>query len=803
MIFRHSYGYCDNLASLPPSHTPTSSINNQQPQKGILPKLAMRRAARGMNSLLAAVEVASNHSSPPNHTTATDRTTTVATASTTTATVQQHRRMNNNIVVTTPDEPRKGARVFTSDERAILEDEYKLNKFPTRIMMESFASRLRKPTEKVRTWFNNRRAFDRKQGVDVVRVPMNRTLSSNVGNNIIHNSATPSASTTTQTIAITAQQQQQRLENNVKREHVKSLFPQPPVLPAPPPTPPNIPPIANTNAIQTAPTSSSLETSIGIPAKSSTLAVSSGFNGSVVPSMGIASTPRNVKQKFTTTNPIPTLTLTPETPSRSPTSSRNLTPSSAIRRISNVTPAHSIGTPNRITPLRSSAGRPRLTPVRLRNARLRLGSSELKGEGHTDDVGLEVKFLFGKKRLVYEWYCGENYADAKVTGGPYAKMETNFDSLYSMKFVRTRDGSIIEMTLSDTPALYRQSDDNMHKFKVRSQQRQYQRASINAFNVDVSAKDHRIFLRSDEAARVRKTILDSVPELAALVQESTPLPGAQLCGTGAFDTPISYRHSERHTDTESVSAAAGRGDVPKHPGVNNAEISNHGMVTPRPSKAPSEPSSFKSDVRQGPQTSNPENVKDSKDNANVKSETRTPIASGAHVWETPTRSNIRIGRKRTADQALGPGASNPSCTAGPSNAAFLIPTPATPAPWHSPATPFNSEARTTSNAHLWLASGAAITPISEQPQSGESQPAVPLVRRALDFTPGKGTKRNLEVSDENDSSSGNKPAKKKVRGAPPPPPPPVPPALPPVPPELPGQSSADEISKTASEEQAA
>ncbi len=734
----------------------------------------MRRAGRGMNSLLAAVEVASNHS--PNHS---DRNTT---------------RMSN----ATPDEPRKGARVFTADERAILEKEYKLNKFPTRAMMETFAARLGKPTEKVRTWFNNRRALDRKMGVDVVRLPMNRsnarTSASNLVSAPVTSAGVASVSTTTQTPAIPAQQR-----NNVQREQTKMMLPpQPPALPAPP-TPPNIPPIVNSNTAPTVPTSASLETAATAAAASASAAAALNVSlGSVVLTPNRNAMEQDAKRNFTTMKPIPPITLTPETPRRSPPPSRTATPSSAVRRISNVTPAHSTGTPGRATPVRSSGGRPRLTPVRLRSARLRLGRSELKGEGHKDDVGLEVKFLFGKKRLVYEWYCGADYADAKVTGGPYAKMETNFDSLYSMKFVRTRDGSIIEMTLSDTPSLYRQSEDNMLKFKVRSQQRQYQRASTDAFTVDVSAKDHCIHLRSDEAARVRKTIMESVPELALLVQESTPLPGGQQ--HAVFDTPATY-HNERLTDTESISAAAGRnelGAIPKHhDGGNSMEGSAQMLVTPRPAKPPSEPSSFKSDVRPGgPQVSNSETGKESKDAA--RTETRTPIASAAHVWETPTRSNLRISRKRTADQALGPGASNAASTAGPSNAAFLIPTPATPAPWHSPATPFNSEIRTASNAHLWLATGG-ITPMSEQQPVGS--PLSAPVRRALDFTPGKGTKRSLEVSDENDSASGNKPVK-KVRG---PPPPPVPPALPPpVPPLLPGQGgSAEEASKTTLDEQGA
>lgn len=676
---------------------------------------------RGMVSLLAAVEVASNNSPPPSDQPAapnnspTPSTRNNARPPSRTAARTAAAAATSAMSASSPDEPRKGARVFSAEERVTLDAEYTRNKFPTRLMMANIAQRLSKPPEKVRTWFNNRRALDRKMGIDVVRQSVNSRLQH------------------TQKIAAPVQQ-------------------------------------TTSAAVATA-------------------AV-------------VASTPQRIekpKQRLTAVlAPVPPIVLTPDTPRWSSKSS----PVTATRRMSNVTPAQPDITPSRNQTPRGGSSR-RLTPVRLRSARLRLGQTELRGEGHKDEVGLEVKFLFGKRRLVYEWYCGSNFADAAVTGGPYAKLEINFDSLFSMRFVRTRDGSIIEMSLSDPPALYRQTEHNMLKFKVRSQQRQYQKASPDRFTEDVAAKDHCIHLRSDEAARVKKTILEAVPELALLVQESTPrqVPVIELA---------TYQN-DRLTDSESVSGGARTEPVTPAAHSNMKLISttrrSDGIeITPVPVGSPSEPSSYKSDVRPSPSpkqnattkhasAKNSEQAKDAITKPQADSSRQTPVPSSrGHVWETPTRSNLRSNSLRS-QLVLCSNGTNPRSASGPGNAAFLIPTPA---PWQSPATPFSSEVRGT-NVNYWLASGGqgvGMTPLAERP--GSTPLSGPLVRRALDFTPNRGgnangtpgpsRKRRLELNDENDASLSNKKSR-LANGTPSPvarssvmPPPPMPPPLPPPPP---------------------
>jgi len=108
-------------------------------------------------------------------------------------------------------EPRKGARVFNADEKKILEGEYKQNKFPTRSMITEFGIKLDKPIEKIRTWFNNRRALDRKQGIDVQRLPNTpRNTTSNTPNTNANISSSQPPHTATTPALLYAQQQHQQ-----------------------------------------------------------------------------------------------------------------------------------------------------------------------------------------------------------------------------------------------------------------------------------------------------------------------------------------------------------------------------------------------------------------------------------------------------------------------------------------------------------------------------------------------------------------------------------------------------------------
>lgn len=166
--------------------------------------------------------------------------------------------------------------------------------------------------------------------------------------------------------------------------------------------------------------------------------------------------------------------------------------------------------------LQAQPNRFRVTPLRIRNSRLVMGSNEICGEvgdNPAADRGLEVKFLFGKKRIVYEWYCGEDYSDAKKTGGPYAKMEMNFGSAVDMQLFKSGTTSVLELSFSAVPSTYLQTQESMDKFKLRAQQRQYRKVRTDEFPIPVRMEQHRISMRTDDAIRVARVLFEENPQL--------------------------------------------------------------------------------------------------------------------------------------------------------------------------------------------------------------------------------------------------------------------------------------------------
>lgn len=168
--------------------------------------------------------------------------------------------------------------------------------------------------------------------------------------------------------------------------------------------------------------------------------------------------------------------------------------------------------------LQPQPNRFRITPLRIRNSRVVMGSSEICGEigdNPSADRGLEVKFLFGKKRIVYEWYCGEDFVQAKKTGGPYAKMEMNFSSVANIQLFRGGAVSALQLSFSEVPTTYLQTQESMDKFKVRAQQRQYRKVTADEFPIRVCVEQHRISMRTDDAIRVARVLIEENPHLAA------------------------------------------------------------------------------------------------------------------------------------------------------------------------------------------------------------------------------------------------------------------------------------------------
>lgn len=373
------------------------------------------------------------------------------------------RRSRARLALTTPtvntDPPKKGARVFSASEKHLLESHYAQNKFPTRLDMNFIARSLGKSTDKVRTWYNNRRALDRK-----------------LGNNVIRNTpatpgpTTPSASTL----------------------HPSQSHPHQP-----------------TSARCLTPCGSSDDNHLTSRHDSSPVQLpvpqDHRNHRTSTPSMAFARTPQHL------THTMPVAPFVRDTTATS-TAWSALSPD---RHLVPIGPSLSPSTPLS-SPFISSASRFRIAPLRIRHVRITIGDTTLHGEIPHDppfDQGLEVKFLFGKKRIVYEWYCGQDYSLSQHTGGPYAKIEMMFATITKFRMVQGPATTTITMAFSHDPSLYLQTEESIDKFKQRAQQRQYQKAQKDQFPIQVNKDRHVIYMKTDEAVRVCNILLEDYPQL--------------------------------------------------------------------------------------------------------------------------------------------------------------------------------------------------------------------------------------------------------------------------------------------------
>lgn len=307
--------------------------------------------------------------------------------------------------------------------------------------MNTIAKGMHKSTDKVRTWYNNRRASDRKMGHDVRR----NTPATPGSDRIVD--ATPRASSV-----------RKELEEDDRVEAV--------VLP------PNL----------------------------------------VTASPSILKTPRPSERQLTHGHFVGTTTSWIQS-------------ASPVTAPSPMKYAASPGAPTPVTPaMHGSSSRFRIQPLRIRHVNLTIGSKTLHGEEPNNpplDQGLEVKFLFGKKRIVYEWYCGSDYSKSQDTGGPYAKIEMPFASITNLRAKYGPSTTSLCLSFDMDPVLYLQTEQSMDKFKQRAQQRQYRKVSATQFPIAVVKDEHMLHMKTDEAASVLNILLKDHPALLRVFKRET------------------------------------------------------------------------------------------------------------------------------------------------------------------------------------------------------------------------------------------------------------------------------------------
>lgn len=691
-------------------------------------------------------------------------------------------------------ERRKGARVFTSSEKHWLEDCYTRDKFPTREAMCMLAAAMGKGSGKVRTWFNNRRSLDRKLGGDVTR--NEGLIRPEVFVHGLHGTAPVHPYPGNVELR---QQHHNHPQNSRGPLDVSPSSLSPPSLSPQPQRP-------NQFLEATAPTPRPTGSRPGL------------F------SMPPTTPPLGTKPEQHSLWPLPPA-VSPVTGDRAPVDAVNATLSfggQAQRQASVPAPV-------------------RLTPLRLRNVRLTMGSTDLCGEGQhpRPDVGLEVKFLFGKKRLVYEWYCGSKFADASVTGGPYAKAEMSFASVSEMYVTDVESGSLLRLSLAKDPVLFLQTQESMAKYKSRLQQRQYSRVEQREFPVTVPTKDHCICLRPEDAARVTRIITDSVPELARLLARSatansparsSPLPHPRLRldhdvqqPDRSLDPAIGRNMDSAQKITASnalVTAVSSTANAPIAPSRKQSQQpkSSPGFQNAFP-KAGSVPMAVMlgKDRARGLDEELPDgDGHDQNDMPTACERYSTVTEPFSNPSVTPASGTTPVVSRRPAlPRADCFGSQQPivQATTAAAAATNLL---ATPAHWLSPATPFVSTLRPRADGEgvLWTEGPANIsaTPLVERLNAvgvvGLATPNDAKVRRELNFNSAfrrgldaqtpltSGHKRRAPESwnDENDSSAANRPRTAHVQPFFPMPALPHGVPAPPAPPPLPMSVRLDQAS---------
>lgn len=493
--------------------------------------------------------------------------------------------------------------------------------------MHTLARAMGKPTEKVRTWYNNRRAFDRKLGHNVQR-------------------------NTSHTVSLASS-------------------------PATPVTP---------NASAPASTNPPVEEPVILPSRVIASPVLPPAHG--IPSAKTCGTDNDDDAQFGDhIDEAGMINVTPSAIAWAP----SVSPVTVPRQDLAVS-----------TPPPSASSRFRLSPLRIRNGKLAMGATEICGQVPEDtdrDQGLEVKFLFGKKKVVYEWYCGDNFADERNTGGPYAKMEMNFTSVHAMQLVKEGPNSILRLTFSTPATLFLQTPESMDKYKVRAQQRQYRKVGIDEFPIRAISNQHRIWMRTEDAVRVSKILLEDVPVLQAMHQAWS---GDQNADMLAITTPQPTISTERRREGSAAIAAPVCFATPAGPGNSIPPLFGY-----RPHLIEGE-----NIARQiTPYVSAPLSRQ------HIRAAAETPGQSYRRQ-QSPlyTESEVPIVRHTTAAGA----------------AANLL---SSPVPWQSPTTPFLSLARPRpgESSARWLPSDPGVTPLGDRPNLHETPTNAAEVRRELNF----------------------------------------------------------------------
>ncbi|KAA8499812.1 hypothetical protein FVE85_7397 [Porphyridium purpureum] len=112
---------------------------------------------------------------------------------------------------------------------------------------------------------------------------------------------------------------------------------------------------------------------------------------------------------------------------------------------------------------------------------------------------LEIKFLFGRRKLRYELFLGDDLASAMQKGGPYGAIDIKFSSIDSFSFEEDALHYVyLNLVVNPRELEYLlQPQSNFEEYKNRTKQRLYEKENAGDFTRDQVAslsRNHRIWV---------------------------------------------------------------------------------------------------------------------------------------------------------------------------------------------------------------------------------------------------------------------------------------------------------------------
>jgi len=129
---------------------------------------------------------------------------------------------------------------------------------------------------------------------------------------------------------------------------------------------------------------------------------------------------------------------------------------------------------------------------------------------------LEVKFLYGRRKIRYEVFLGSSVIQAAAEGGPYGCIDVPFGAIKSLTFEGKTDQYLRVQVNPEQIEFYLQPVSNFMEYKKRTKQRMYVSSPVGDFSerkVASESSEHVILVPSAQVASLRTKLIESFPHL--------------------------------------------------------------------------------------------------------------------------------------------------------------------------------------------------------------------------------------------------------------------------------------------------